>query len=145
MRILDTGDVGDGTVWQHSALMRVLLFLLVAAVLAGVALAWRGLGGDASTGGSVPGRGPGGSGMGPLEVATNRQGRDLSQAGVRTDTASQCADLCGTNPLCKAMSFAKSVEGDGGICLLKSEVPNATENPVVTSAVKIASAPDGTR
>ena len=72
-----------------------------------------------------------------------RQGRDIPQAGGRTDNALQCSDLCALNPACKAMSFAKDADGRGGICLLKSEVPSATENPAMTSAVKIASAPEG--
>ena len=78
--------------------------------------------------------------MGPLEPSTNRQGRDISQSGVRTSTAAQCSDLCAADPNCRAMSFATS-DGQGGLCFVKSGVPDPTENPAVTSAVKVAPTP----
>jgi hypothetical protein len=123
--------------------MRALLVLLVAALLALAAVAWLQTGNDGSNGKPAAVNGAFGSPMGPLEEATNRQGRDISQAAPRTDDASQCSLLCSLNPDCRAMSFAKDGDGKGGICLLKSDVPTATQNAAVISAVKIASAPKG--
>ena len=125
--------------------MRVLASFLAATALALLAVFWLRAGGDATIGKPGAADATAASTMGPLEAATNRQGRDLSQAPARTDTAAQCSDLCGFNPACKAMSFAKDADGKGGICLLKWDVPAATENPAVTSAVKLASAPGSGR
>lgn len=91
-------------------------------------------------GASVKPAAPAGQVMGPLEPSTNRQGRDISQAGMRMTSAVQCSALCAADPQCRAMSFATSDNGSG-LCFLKSAVPAATESPAVVSAVKIASSP----
>ena len=78
--------------------------------------------------------------MGPLEMHTNRLGRDLSDAGARADSASQCAAMCAANDACKAMSFASGASGASGMCWLKGSLPEGSANDAITSAVKSAPA-----
>lgn len=54
-----------------------------------------------------------GTTMGPLEPNTIRLGRDLSDAGTRTETAADCAHLCLLTEACRAMSFSAET-GDRG-------------------------------
>jgi hypothetical protein len=75
--------------------------------------------------------------MGPLEQATNRQGRDLSDIGMRVSDAAACSRLCGVDDRCMAMSFVKSADGAAGLCWLKGSVPGASDNAAVVSALKI--------
>jgi hypothetical protein len=80
---------------------------------------------------------PGAPHMGPLEQATNRQGRDLADIGLRVPDASACSRLCAIDERCMAMSFVKAGDTASGICWLKSSVPGASESAAVVSAVKI--------
>jgi PAN domain len=75
--------------------------------------------------------------MGPLEQATNRQGRDLADVGMRVSDAAACSRLCTVDDRCMAMSFVKAADGASGLCWLKGSVPGASENLAVVSAVKI--------
>jgi hypothetical protein len=74
--------------------------------------------------------------MGPLEPATNRQGRDLSVAGIHAASAQQCSDLCAADNHCMSMSFAKTSGSNAGICFLKGSVPSPSPNDAMISAVK---------
>ena len=78
--------------------------------------------------------------MGPLEPGVNRQGRDLSDFGLRTVDARECANRCAVTAACKAMTFARTAEKEG-VCWLKSAVPEASPNPELTSAVKLEAPP----
>ena len=75
--------------------------------------------------------------MGPLEPATNRQGRDLSDIGLPVSDAAACARQCAVDGRCMAMSFVEGADGALGLCWLKGSVPAASENPAVVSAVKV--------
>lgn len=119
--------------------MRNVIIVVVIIIAVGSAIVWL------RSGDATRARADAAPAMGPLEAATNRQGRDLSRGGTATADAAQCSTLCAINPACKAMSFAINADGAGGICFLKSDVPAATENAAVTSAVKAASAPVGGR
>jgi hypothetical protein len=117
--------------------MRTLVAALAFAVLVVTVFGWLLLGraGDAASA-HDPGAVSSAARMGPLEQATNRQGRDLSEIGLRVTDAAACSRLCAVDERCLAMSF---VMGDGaGICWLKGSVPSANENPAVVSAVKVA-------
>jgi PAN domain len=116
--------------------MRTLLAAVAFAVLVVTVLVWLVLGrpGDAA-GAHDPAAISGEARMGPLEQATNRQGRDISEIGLRVTDAAACSRLCAVDERCLAMSF---VMGDGaGICWLKGSVPSASESPAVVSAVKL--------
>jgi len=78
--------------------------------------------------------------MGPLEPGVNRQGRDLSDFGLRTVDARECANRCATTVACKAMTFARTGDKEG-VCWLKGAVPEGSPNPDLTSAVKLEAAP----
>jgi PAN domain len=117
--------------------MRVLVAAVGLAVLVIALFWWR----VASPPGAAAGArdataGPGTARMGPLEPATNRQGRDLADIGLRVTNAAACSRLCAVDERCMAMSFVKSGEA-AGICWLKGSVPSASENAAVVSAVKI--------
>jgi hypothetical protein len=77
--------------------------------------------------------------MGPLELSTNRQGRDLDASGVRVSTAQECSNRCAAEPQCRAMSFAAGDSGKEGFCFLKGSVSEATPAAGIVSAVKASS------
>jgi hypothetical protein len=124
------GEAGPGTL--------IVIVLLVIMLLAALLTVWFGhttsLASPSVSVASTPR-------MGPLEMKTNRPGRDLSDTGARTDNATQCAAMCASNDACMAMSFAPIAEGKAGVCWLKGSVPEALPNDTVVSAVKAASAP----
>lgn len=76
------------------------------------------------------------SNMGPLEIGTNRPGRDFSDFGVRARDAAECSQWCAEDDRCLAMSFLARPPPSDGICWLKGSVPAATANPAMVSAVK---------
>lgn len=76
------------------------------------------------------------AGMGPLEPATNRPGRDLSDNGAQADSAQECASRCADDSRCQAMSFAQPSPPAAGICFLKGSVPEPASSPSIVSAVK---------
>jgi hypothetical protein len=118
--------------------MRTLVAAVALAVLAVALFVWLLLGhtGDGSAAPDSAGS-AGAALMGPLEPDTNRQGRDLTDIGLRVTDAAACSRLCRIDERCVAMSFVKGGDGASGICWLKGSVPNASENPAVVSAVKI--------
>ena len=69
---------------------------------------------------------------GALAALDKYPGRDLSQAGVRRNTAAQCAQLCAEEASCRAMSFA-ATESGAGLCFLKDSASQATPNPAMMS------------
>ena len=72
--------------------------------------------------------------MGKLEMATNRDGHDISNFSV--DDAEECSRTCEADSRCKAMTFVKHPSEPGGICWLKDGVPPISSNPAMISAVK---------
>jgi PAN domain len=76
------------------------------------------------------------SNMGPLEGGTNRQGNDLYKTGVLLNSPIDCSNLCALDDNCKAMTFVKHVDANGGICWLKGSVPSPSVNQWMVSAVK---------
>jgi hypothetical protein len=119
--------------------MRIFIAAVVFAVLVGAAFWWHvaapPAGGQAADAHGVRG-GSGGVRMGPLEQATNRQGRDLADVGVRLTDALACSRLCDIDDRCMAMSFVKTADAASGFCWLKGSVPTPSENAAVVSAVK---------
>ncbi len=75
--------------------------------------------------------------MGSLEGGTSRQGSDLSNVGIQSNSAAECSDSCGSDPNCKAMTFVKHANANGGICWLKGSVATPTPNQAMVSAVKL--------
>jgi hypothetical protein len=75
--------------------------------------------------------------MGPLEGGTNRAGSDLSSTGIQTNSAQECSDLCAGNDTCKAMTFVKHPDANGGICWMKGAIPSPTANQQMVSATKL--------
>lgn len=75
--------------------------------------------------------------MGSLEGGTNRQGSDLSSVGVLTNSAAECSDMCREDANCKAMTFVKHSNTNGGICWLKGSVPGPSPHSSMVSAVKL--------
>ena len=118
--------------------MRVFIAAVVFAALVGAAFWWRvampPADGQPATRGA--GNAQGGARMGPLEAATNRQGRDLSNNGVRVTDALACSRLCAVDERCMAMSFVKTADATSGFCWLKGSVPTLSVNDAVVSAVK---------
>jgi hypothetical protein len=119
--------------------MRVFIAALAFAALVGALFWWRlpSHSIDAAPAARDPATLQSGRQMGPLEQATNRQGRDLSDVGMRLTDAAACSRLCAADDRCMAMSFVKSADAGSGLCWLKGSVPGATENAAVVSAVKI--------
>ena len=76
------------------------------------------------------------SSMGELEGGTNRQGGDLSGVGIQVNSAQECSDYCAAEGNCRAMTFVKHPDANGGICWLKGSVPSPHPNPLAVSAVK---------
>lgn len=118
--------------------MRVFIAAVIFAALVGAAFWWRvaipPTDGQPAT--RAAGNAQGGARMGPLEPATNRQGRDLSDVGVRVTDALACSRLCAIDERCMAMSFVKAADSTAGICWLKGSVPVPSENDAIVSAVK---------
>jgi hypothetical protein len=75
--------------------------------------------------------------MGPLELATNRNGSDLFNPGIQVKNASECSNMCEQNVRCQAMTFVQHPNANGGICWLKGSVPSPSPHTVMTSAVKV--------
>lgn len=75
--------------------------------------------------------------MGELEGGINRSGGDLDLVGIQGNSAAECSDLCASNGNCKAMTFVKHAEANGGICWQKGKVPPAVANPQMVSAIKL--------
>src|SRR5450755_963026 len=118
--------------------MRTLIAAVVFAVLIGAAFWWRMTNPPRGALSAAPGSGAASAPhMGPLEQATNRQGRDLSDIGMRLPDAAACSRLCAIDDRCRAMSFVKSAEAASGICWLKGSVPGPSESAAVVSAVKV--------
>ena len=117
--------------------MRTLVAAVALAVLVVVLFVWL-LFSHAGNGTAAgdPAGAAGAARMGPLEPDTNRQGRDLTDIGLRVTDAAACSRLCGIDERCMAMSFVKAADTTSGICWLKGSVPNASENPAAVSAVK---------
>jgi hypothetical protein len=74
--------------------------------------------------------------MGPLELGTNRLGRDENEFGTPTPNAADCSRRCAEDDACRAMSFMSRPPPQDGICWLKTAVPEPTSNPAMVSAVK---------
>ena len=74
--------------------------------------------------------------MGPLEGGTNRPAGDLSNVGIQVNSAAECSDLCLSDLNCKAMTFVKHADANGGICWLKGSIPSPTPDGAMVSAVK---------
>jgi PAN domain-containing protein len=74
--------------------------------------------------------------MGDLEPATNRQGGDLYSLGIVVNSAQECSDLCAADDNCKAMTFVKHPNSNGGECWKKGSVPSPSGNPYMVSSVK---------
>lgn len=76
--------------------------------------------------------------MSELLWNTNYQGSDLANIDrPDVNTAGECSDLCLKNEQCMAMTFVQHVDRPGGICWLKSKVPDPTEAPQMASAYKM--------
>jgi hypothetical protein len=118
--------------------MRTFVAAVALAVLAVALFVWLLLSHPGDAAGTSDPAGASGARMGPLEADTNRQGRDLSDIGLRLTDAAACSRLCGVDERCLAMSFVKAADGASGICWLKGSVPSANENPAVVSAVKVS-------
>jgi hypothetical protein len=119
--------------------MRVFIAAVAFAALVAAWFSWRLLGPPvAAASGSQESSAPlGAARMGPLESSTNRQGRDLSDVGMRVSDAAACSRLCALDGRCMAMSFVMAADGLSGLCWLKGSVPGASENAAVISAVKV--------
>jgi hypothetical protein len=122
--------------------MRTLVAALAFAVLVIAVFAWLMLSHASDTaGGREPAIARGAARMGALEADTNRQGRDLSDIGLKVPDAAACSRLCAVDERCLAMSFVKGGDAEAGLCWLKQSVPSASENAAVVSAVKIPADP----
>ena len=75
--------------------------------------------------------------MGPLEGGTTRNGGDLSKVGIQANSAAECSDLCAANESCKAMTFVKHSDANGGICWTKGSVPSPSDDQAMVSAIKM--------
>ena len=75
--------------------------------------------------------------MGSLEGGTSRQGSDLSSVGIQSNSAAECSDSCGSDPNCKAMTFVKHANANGGICWLKGSVATFGAAPAVAAALAL--------
>ena len=75
--------------------------------------------------------------MGPLEGGTNRNGGDLATVGIQGNSAPECSDMCAADDNCRAMTFVKHPDANGGICWLKGSVPSPNPDQSKVSAVKI--------
>lgn len=73
--------------------------------------------------------------MGAPEVGFNRHGGDTSSQEVVD--ANACSLLCQQSKPCLAMTFVAHPNVSGGVCWLKTMVPDATPAPGMTSAVKV--------
>lgn len=74
--------------------------------------------------------------MGELEPATDRHGGDLYSSGIAVNSAQECSELCTADDNCKAMTFVKYPNSNGGVCWKKGSVPSPSGNPYMVSAVK---------
>lgn len=75
--------------------------------------------------------------MGPLEGGTNRHGGDLFTVGIQSNSAAECSDLCATDENCRAMTFVKHADANGGICWPKGSASSQSTNQAMVSAVKV--------
>lgn len=74
--------------------------------------------------------------MGSLEGGTNRTGGDLSTVGIQSNSAAECSDLCLSDQNCRAMTFVKHDNANGGICWLKGSIPSPSSDQAMVSAIK---------
>ena len=74
--------------------------------------------------------------MSALEGNTDRPGADLSDQGIEVNSAEECSDLCLKNDNCRAMTFVKHPEANGGICWQKGSIPTPEPFPGRVSGVK---------
>ena len=107
--------------------MKKAILALVVTVIGGVLIYWLTQGIDKGRGGGDS-RPPVAT-MGPLEGGTNRPGQDLSTVGIQTNSAAECSDLCRDNGNCRAMTFVKHSDRNGGVCWLKGTVASPTPDP----------------
>lgn len=76
--------------------------------------------------------------MSELMWRVNLQGSDIVNLdNTSINTAGACSQACLANDDCKAMTFVQHPSGVGGVCWLKNEVPPATPNAAMTSAIKV--------
>ena len=74
--------------------------------------------------------------MGDLEPATDRHGGDVNSLGIIVNSAQECSDLCAADDNCKAMTFVKHPNSNGGECWKKGSIPSPSANPYMVSAIK---------
>lgn len=74
--------------------------------------------------------------MGILEIGMNRNGGDILPSKEVANVA-ECSTLCLDTANCLAMTYVMHPNSVGGVCWLKSSVPNETPASGMTSAVKV--------